>query len=130
MNITIDDEFVQSVAEAILDDELTEEGLADVEEKIGNSLYGFVYEQITAVADFNDLIERNKDAESSLPHYVAYWRNKNAFQPEFRKMGVFATEADAKQFAHHYDIITEFDEWKIVLVEASGESQIYALNLT
>lgn len=127
-NITIDEEFLQVVADQILERELTKSELEDVNEATFEELGWFLQDRIRGVVDFDQMIERNKGAENSFPYYKVLHRNENAYQPEFKTAGVFKNEKDARQYVQH-DIITEFDEWKVLRVdEKHEEREVYSVH--
>ncbi len=126
--IIINKSFIQFQADCLFCRNLTKEEYEEVYETILESLSEFVQDSIYRVTDFNNLLERNKGASKILPHYKVYYRNDNAYQPEFRVMGVFLTEEDSKEYIRHDDI-TEFDEWKLTLVDENcTEKDIYKIH--
>lgn len=126
--IIIDAEFIQYEAKATLERELSPTEYEEVYEAVLEDLRGFIQEKIHRVICFNQMLERNHGAENLFPHYLAYHRNINAYQPEFRQVAAFTNEADAKAFIHH-DFITEFDEWQTVRVDANEkEQEVYKIN--
>ncbi len=122
MDIIIDKELIQEDAESLLDRQLTEEEFEDVHSAILERVSEIVHDGIHHVIDYNEMLERNKDAEKVLPHYKVLHRNENAYKPDFRVVGVFKNEKDAREYVHH-DFTTEFDEWKVLLVQAGGKEQ-------
>ncbi len=127
-NIVIESEFIQTEAEASLERQLSETEVEEVYEAILEDLGGFIQEKIHRVICFNRMLERNQGAEKIFPHYIVYYRNPNAYRPEFEMAMAFASEADAKSFIHH-GIITQFDEWKAVLMKEDGSTQeVYKIN--
>lgn len=124
----IDKEYILTEAEVILERGLSQDECDEVLEVINEKLLCIIQDSIHEVVDFNKMLKRNKNAENKLPHYKVYWRNKNAYQLEFKQMGVFKSEDDARKFIHH-DIITEFDEWRIVMVNKNNsEQEVYKIN--
>lgn len=124
-NIIIDEEFVQTEAGIILERELTPDECEKVYETILESLSELVQDKIYYVVDFNEMLKRNRNAQKTLPHYKTYYRNENAYQPEFEVTGTFKTEEDARKFINHH-FIGEFDEWQLVLVNKdNSEKEIY-----
>lgn len=126
-NIIIDEEFVQTEAETVLERKLTPDECEEVCETICEGLSSLIQDSIGEVVDYNEMLERNKDADKTLPHYKTYHRNENAYQPEFRVMGVFKNEEDARQFIHH-NYNTEFDQWRLVLVDKNIEQEVYKIH--
>jgi hypothetical protein len=127
-NIIIDEDFIQQEAETILERKLTSDECEEVYEAILGDLSELIQDNISDVIDFNELIERNKNADKTFPHYKTYYRNENAYQPKFKVIGVFKKEEDARQFIHH-DFIDEFCEWRLVLVKKDNtEQEIYKIN--
>lgn len=126
--ITIDENFIQTEAETILERQLTSDEYEEVYEAILEDLSELIQDNINDVIDFNELLERNKDADKALPHYKTYHRNENAYQPKFKVVGVFKTEEDARQFIYH-DFVTEFDEWRLVVVNSDNtEQDVYKIH--
>lgn len=127
-NIIIDEEFVQTEAKNMLERKLTSDECEEVYETILGNLSELVQNKINEVIDFNEMLKRNKNAQKTLPHYKTLHRNENAYQPEFEVVGTFKTERDARKFINH-DFITQFDEWRLVLVENdNSEKEIYKIN--
>ncbi|MEI8270291.1 MAG: hypothetical protein WCG45_02895 [bacterium] len=127
-NIIIDEDFVQTEAILMLRRKLTTDELEEIYESILEDLSELIQDNIYDLIDFNELLERNKNADKTFPHYKTYYRNENAYQPNFKVIGVFKTEEDARQFIHH-DFIDEFCEWRLVLVnEDNTEQEIYKIN--
>lgn len=120
--IIISKEYILTEAEAILGRGLSRDECDNVREAINEKLIYIIQDSIHEVVDFNKMLKRNKNAENILPHYKVCWRNKNAYQPEFKQMGVFKSEEDARKFVYH-DIITVFDEWRIVLINNDNSEQ-------
>jgi hypothetical protein len=128
MEIIIDKELIQQDAETILDRQLTDEEFEDVHSAILERVSEVVQDGIHHVIDFNEMIERNIGAEKSLPHYRFLHKNDNAYQPDFRAVGTFKDEKDARQYVHH-DFTTEFDQWKVVQVDKDGsERDVYKVH--
>lgn len=126
--INIDKKFIQCEAENILGRKLNIREYEEVYETILESISEFIQDSIYKVIDFNELLERNKDAQNILPYYKVYHRNENAYKPEFKLSGAFKTEEDAREYIHH-DIITEFDEWRLALVDENNtEQDIYKIH--
>ena len=127
-NIIIDKNFIQQEAETMLERKLTSDECEEVYEAILEDLSELIQDNISDVIDFNELFERNKNADKTFPHYKTYYRNENAYQPKFKVIGVFKKEEDARQFIHH-DFIDEFCEWRLVLVKKDNtEQEIYKIN--
>lgn len=128
MDIVIDEELIQDEAETILDQQLSTDELEEVRDVILENVSEMVQDSIHYVIGFKEMLERNRKAERSFPHYQVSHRNENAFEPEFKISGTFKSLDDAKQYVHH-DFITEFDEWKVVQVDKDGkESEVYKVN--
>jgi hypothetical protein len=126
--LIIDDELVQGEAEGYLERRLDDAELDAVFEAIFDDWSCFVQDKINQVLDFNEMLERNKGAENEPVRFDAWHRNENAYQPDFKKLRSFKTEADAEQYAHH-NFITEYDEWKIVRVEGETETVVWSINI-
>jgi len=128
MEIIIDKELIQQDAETLLDRQLTEKEFEDVHYAILERVSDVVQDGIHHVIDFNEMLERNKGAEKSLPHYRVLHKNDNAYQPDFRTVGTFKNEKDARQYMHQ-DVTTEFDQWKVVQVDKDGsEREVYKIH--
>ena len=126
--ITINKNFIQTEAETMLERKLTSDEYEEVYEAILEDLSELIQDNINDVIDFNEMLERNKDADKTFPHYKTYHRNENAYQPEFKVIGIFKNEEDARQFIHH-DFITEFDEWRLVLVNKNNTvKEVHKIN--
>ena len=123
----IDEELVQGEAENCLDRQLTDDEIEEVFEAIYMEWDWFVQDRINSVIDFNEMLERNKGAESEPIHFEVWYRNENAYQHDFKKLDLFKNEADAKQYAEH-DFITEYDEWKIIRVEGETQTVVWSIN--
>ena len=127
-NIIIDENFIQQEAETMLGRKLTSDECEEVYEAILEDLSELIQDNISDVIDFNELLERNKNADKTFPYYKTYYRNENAYQPKFKVIGVFKKEEDARQFIHH-DFIDKFCEWRLVLVKKDNiEQEIYKIN--
>jgi hypothetical protein len=126
--IIINEEFIQEEVETVIERKLSPDEITEVGEVIMEKLSWVVQESVHEVIDFNEMMERNKNADKTRPHYKVYHRNENAFQLVFEQVGVFKNEKDARQFINH-DIITEFDEWRVVLVDQNNiEREVYKIN--
>jgi len=123
----IDKEAIQAEAESCLGRSLTEDEIAEVLEAVCDDVWMLIQDKICDVIEFNQLLERNSGAELHFPHFKAYHRNENAYQPEFSQVGCFKTEEDAQAFVHH-DFITEFDEWKIFRIDEKEMREIWSIN--
>jgi len=124
----IEEELIQSEAESYLERELTAGELEEVTESIYENICDFLRDRIVDVVDFNELLERNKNAEQKPLHFDAWHRNENAYQPIFRRLRSFEREDDAREYVQH-DFITLDDEWKIVRVENGTETMIWSINV-
>jgi hypothetical protein len=126
--IVITEEIIQTEAENAIDRRLSPAEYEEVYEVIMEDLYLLLQDSVHKVTCYHKMLERNKEAEKTFPHYVAYHRNINAYQNDFSKLGVFGSEADARSFMN-YDLVTQYDEWKLVQVNKDGsEQEIYRLN--
>lgn len=126
--IIIDKDFVEIEAENILGRKLTDKEYEDIYEKINEDAFMLIQSSINEVIDFNEMIERNRGAEKEFPQYKVYWKNENAYQSDFKQMGTFKTEKDAKMLVHK-DFIGEFDYWKIVSINKDGtEEEVYKVH--
>ncbi|MEI6553740.1 MAG: hypothetical protein WCO09_04165, partial [bacterium] len=83
-NIIIDEDFVQTEAILMLRRKLTTDELGEIYESILEDLSELIQDNISDVIDFNELLERNKNADKIFPHYKTYYRNENAYQPNFK----------------------------------------------
>lgn len=124
----ISEEMVQEEAASYVERELTNDELEDVFEAICEEWMWFVQDRVCEVINFNEMLERNKGAENESVHFDAWHRNENAYQPNFKRLRSFRTEADAKQYAQH-DFITEYDEWRIVRVDDETETVVWSINI-
>jgi hypothetical protein len=125
---TIDEDYIQTESNAILDRQLSPNECLDVFEKINEKLWMVIQDSIREVIDFNRMMKKNRNADKKFPHYRVYWRNENNYEPKFKQLGTFKSEEDARHFVHR-DIITEFDEWRIVKVEEwTVENEVYKIN--
>ncbi|MCX6751929.1 MAG: hypothetical protein NTZ87_00270 [Candidatus Nomurabacteria bacterium] len=126
--ITIDENFIQTEAKTMLERKLTSDEYEEVYEAILEDLSELIQDNIYDVIDFNEMLERNKDADKTFPYYKTYHRNENAYQPKFKVVGVFKKEEDARKFINR-DFITEFDEWRLALVSKDNtEQEVYKIN--
>src|SRR3989339_1212719 len=100
-NVIIDEEFIQREAENTLKRKLSPDECEEVREAILEDLFALIQDKIYEVIDFNEMLERNKDADKAFPYYKTYHRNENAYQPEFKVVGVFKSEEDAREFISH-----------------------------
>lgn len=126
--VVITEEFIQSEAEQELNRRLSPAECEEVYYTLLENTWEFIRDSIHKVTCYHKMLERNKEAEKTFPHYVAYHRNINAYQNDFSKLGVFGSEADARAFMS-YDLVSQFDEWKLVQVNKDGkEQEIYKVN--
>lgn len=79
-------------------------------DRLSEPIYRAVYDTIQEMIEYKELMDSNKDAQKQNPHYVVKWRNKNAFEDDFRIIGYFKTEAEAKERINYEQCITECDE--------------------
>lgn len=127
-NEIISDELIQFEAETVLERKLTSDECEEVYEKIIEGLSPLIQDSIYEVIDFNEMLERNKDADKTFPHYKTYHRNEVAYQPKFKAIGTFKNEEDARMFIRN-DVITQYDQWQLVRVDKSGiEQEIYKIH--
>jgi len=120
-------EWFQEEAEAFLERELTEDEFEDVRERVLGDLWMLIQDKIQEVIDYNDLLERNNHADAVLPHYQVLWKNENAYQKDYKVSRCFKSEDDAKQYIHS-DFISEYDHYKIFLVDQGIEKEVYKIN--
>ena|SRR3989338_9237256 len=126
--IIIDEEFIQTEAENTLERKLTSNEYEQVFYAILEDLSCLIQDKIDDTIRFNEMLKRNKDASKTFPHYKTYHRNQNAFQREFKVVGIFNNEKDAREFINH-DFITEFDEWRLVVVNNDNtEQDVYKIH--
>jgi hypothetical protein len=127
-NIIIDEEFIQTEAENTLERKLTPSECEQVYYAILEDLSCLIQDKIDDTIRFNEMLKRNRDASKTFPHYKTYHRNENAYQLKFKVVGVFKSEEDAREFIHH-DFITEFDEWRLVVVnDDNTEHDVYKIH--
>lgn len=127
-DIIIGKDLIQTEAEISLERKLTPDEYEEVYETIIEGLSTLIQDSIDGVIDFNEMLERNKDANKIFPHYKTYHRNENAYQPEFKAIGTFKNEEDARMFIR-YDFITQYDQWRLVRVDKSGiEQELYKIH--
>lgn len=124
----INEEMVAGEGEAMLDRELTDKEIKQVFEAIEETWIEFVQERIGYVDDFNDLLDRNKNADLEPVHFDTYHRNANAYQFQFELTDAFKTEKDAREYIKH-SIVTEYDEWKIVRSENGRDTIVWSINV-
>ncbi len=111
------EEIIQEEAECVLDRFLTTEELEQVEEEIREHLCELIQDAIHSVIDYNKLIQRNKDAEKSFPHFKLYWLCHGTGETDYRLEHIFRLKEDIKQYKQ---MIFTFagDEWKLVTVNS------------
>lgn len=126
--IEIREDMVQEEAETLLGRELSSAEYEEVCNGIDADLSRVVQYEIDRVICLNDLIESSKGADTKFPQYKVFHRNENAFQSEFKIAITVAEEEDAKHFIEH-QIVTEFDEWRVMCVDQDGtEKSVYTVN--
>jgi hypothetical protein len=127
INISMNGEYIKIEAKIHTGRKLTLDEYEEVCEGINAELSVSLREKISMLVDFNDIIERNKNAEESFPHFKVLHRkpsaNKNTSKSKFEVEGVFKTKEDAQYFANH-DLVKDFGEWYVVYTRSSrGEEE-------
>lgn len=126
--VEVKEDLIQAEAEIMLGRELTPSEYEEVCDGIDSDLSRVVQYEIEEVICLNELIENNKDAEKKFPHFKVFHKNENAFQSVFKVVITLGTEEEAKHFIDH-NIVTEFDEWRVICVEKDNiEKCVYTLN--
>lgn len=92
-----------------------EELLDHLFEEIMDNISMFLFECYDRVEERVAREDRNVDAENSNPHYRIEWKNENAFQENYRPIGVFKTLEDAVDEIQD-KINTEFDLYRVIQV--------------
>lgn len=118
VRVEINEEFIQDEAEQEIDRPLNREELEAVEEGLRENLWEYVRDAISRVISYSELIENNKNAGKTFPHYQVYWRNIGAFQPQFKELQAFRTEKEAVEYTQGNKIGNSENEWKIVKVNS------------
>ncbi|MFA6094660.1 MAG: hypothetical protein WC757_02125 [Candidatus Paceibacterota bacterium] len=116
----------QQEAEDVIGRELTKKELEHVTEEFMDhclEISAMIQASIEAVIDYNKLMRRNRNANSNFPHYKVVWKNENAYQKDFTNVGHFKNKEDADEFVEG-QFLSEFDRYKIILVEKSGEKEM------
>ena len=96
--------------------ELTKKELELLEERLSEDRYPFIQENLDSIIEFSNLLERNKDIETTQPHYIVKHKNENAFQDEFKEMRKFRNRQDAEKYIKFQNECLE-EEWKIEKVK-------------
>lgn len=128
LSLLIDEEYIRDEVESYFDaygierEMLNVSQIEDVFYKLTENLIPAVQDSIREVIDDIELTERSENAEKTFPHYEIYWRNKNAYQNEWTKVGLFKTNEDVEEFLNrHYN--TPFDECNVFKVEKNGDRE-------
>jgi hypothetical protein len=99
----------------ILDTQFETEATPQLIEDITNELYAqdYIYSALIDCVhhtlEYNELLQRNKKAKNSKPHYIVKYKNPNAYVMDFEVVGAFLTEKDAQKYIdfQHQDEFTE-----------------------
>ena len=127
--IIIDFDLIQELAgEGHLERDLTKEELETIFYEISDNLWEFVVDMTEKVIDYDQLLEANKNAHNTFPHYQVVWKNENSYQKDFKERGCFLNLDDAKKFVHH-DFISEYDQWQVYRVEQDQSlTEVYKIH--
>ncbi len=124
---TFDDvirEMIQQEAENVLERELTEDEFDEVKEAVCGDIWMLAQDKIHEMTDRHDLIERSVGAEKQEKFFKVIWKNENAYVKEFESIFLAKTRDDAKLFVKQQDVITEYDQYKIVAVDGKVETEL------
>lgn len=117
-------EFIQQEAENVLGRELTEDEFDEVEEAVCGDIWMLAQDKINEMTDRHYLVNRSKDAEKQSQYFKVIWKNENAYVKEFESAFLAKTHADAKLFIEQQDVITEYDQYKIIAVDGKVETEL------
>ncbi len=125
-NQTYEEKIIYSIYEEtiveILDTQFETEATPQLIEDITNELYAqdYIYpaliDCVHHTLEYNELIERNKKAKDSKPHYIVKYKNPNAYVVDFTEIGIFLTEQDAEKYIQFQDK-DEFTEYLIEKIQ-------------
>lgn len=124
---TFDDvikEIIQQEAENVLDHQLTEDEFDEVKEVVCGGMWMLVQDKINEMVDRHDLINRSKDAEKQEKYFKVIWKNENAYVKEFESAFLAKTLEDARLFVRQQDVITEYDQYKILAIANGVETEL------
>lgn len=125
---TITDELIQQEAEQEIERELSEAELEQVIDCIyGDSwpIFEFIRDCINKTIELNELTEKSKNAEKTIPHFKLYHKNANAYQRDLKFCAAFETLDETKKYLRlNSDFISESDQWKITKVDGNGEHEV------
>ena len=104
--------------------ELSKDDCEEIKWAVLGDIGMLIQNKIHEVIDYNELFERNEDADKTLPHYKVLWKNGDE-QKDFKVMSYFKTEKDAHEYTRSSDFYHFADIFKIILVNEEGEKEIY-----
>lgn len=100
----IDESYIDSEIENYYKEHRLERSMLTNDEKeevyyiFESKLLFTAQDSIREVIDDLELSEKNKGAELELPHFTVRWRNKNSYQNDWKRIGVFKTQEDAEKY--------------------------------
>ena len=87
---------------------------------IRDRLYGFLYDCYLAVENEIAREKRNEGAEKADRHFKVYWKNENAYRPNYIAVRTYKALEDARDFITK-QIKAEDDHYKIVGIKGGIE---------
>ncbi len=117
---------IQEQAEDGLGRELTKSELDAVIDEIYEGSWAFqnlVTDSIEHFIDYNDMLDKNKDADKSPTYFKTYWKNTNAYQKDFKFSFAFKEKSDALKYIKSH-FFSEYDQWKLTRVDKDGEFEV------
>lgn len=129
INISMSEGYIKVDANIFTGRKLTQDEYKNICEDINTELGVLLRERISVLLDFNEMIERNRNAEESFPHFKVLHRktsnDKNTNKSKFEIEGVFKTREEAQYFANH-DFVKDFGEWYVVCARSNrGEEESF-----
>lgn len=125
--LTRDDvrEYLVSQKSIILnkDGQLDEETFEELQEEILGNTWEFMADCCSTVEHRREREARNEDADKSSLHYGVYWKNENAYRPDYALVGIYKNLEDAREYVHD-QVKTQDDLYKIVEVKDGKENQV------